>query len=507
MSNYYNDDEEPKTLYDLNKDKLPRYDMRDIQDNNIQKAAHENNAGGGRYYPLDDTGNANRFVDRYGDCFRYNVNDKCWMIFDGATWRKDNTQEIKRYADKLIDFLRYELRTMDTASDSSYTDGFYKNIKRLSNSSGKKAMLDEVVHLGKTAVGNNDFDKQPELLNCKNGVVNLKTGAITMHDRNLMMSKCTNIDVDMENEPKRWLKYLDEVFQGNKELIDYIQCAVGYSLTGYNIEQCMFQLSGYGGNGKSVFIDTLQAIMGDYAIVIDTATITAKKFNNAGSASPDKAKINGARLLCANEPDEGTRLDESFVKILVGGDMIVARNLFGNEFEFKPIGKLWVSTNYQLTIRGRDDGIWRRQRIIPFNRKFEEHEKDKMLTFKLAEEAPQILGWAVKGAIRWLNGKTAKLPAIIDDATRDYRTEMDIVAMFLKDNISITPNGREKAGDVYKAYVKWCRLGNEFQMSQSAFGKEMTKRYQKRLIAGYYYYMGFVLKENDHAYIFTKENM
>ena len=242
MSNYYNDDEEPKTLYDLNKDKLPRYDMRDIQDNNIQKAAHENNAGGGRYYPLDDTGNANRFVDRYGDCFRYNVNDKCWMIFDGATWRKDNTQEIKRYADKLIDFLRYELRTMDTASDSSYTDGFYKNIKRLSNSSGKKAMLDEVVHLGKTAVGNTDFDKQPDLLNCKNGVVNLKTGAITMHDRNLMMSKCTNIDVDMENEPKRWLKYLDEVFQGNKELIDYIQCAVGYSLTGYNIEQCMFRL-------------------------------------------------------------------------------------------------------------------------------------------------------------------------------------------------------------------------------------------------------------------------
>ncbi len=497
--------DEPRTIWD--EAKPIQYDKRaytEMEDNNIELAKKAK--GGKKNYPFDDTGNANRFVDRYGDEFRYNVDDRCWMIYDGNIWHKDTKQEIKQYADALIEHMRYDLRTMEVTDDNSYAGEYYRNIKRLSSSSGKDAMLKEVVHLNKVAVTNREFDRELDFINCKNGVVNLRTGEITEHDRTRMMSKSTRIDCDMFGEPKRWLKFLDEVFQGNREVIDYVQCIVGYSLTGYTVEQCMFQLCGNGSNGKSVFLNTIQSIMGDYAVSLRTETITAKQFSSSGNATPEIAKMNGARLICTNEPDEGARMNEGFLKGLVAGDSIVARNLYGSEFEFTPIGKLWITTNYKLTIRGTDKGIWRRQRLIPFKREFSGNEVDKYLSEKLMKEYPQILGWAVRGAIKYFRGEM-KTPAIVDDAVREYKVEMDVVASFLKDNIRITPNGREKAGDVYKAYAQWCKIGNEYKMSMSKFGTEMSKRYDKKQIAGYYYYIGFVLKCNDTSYIYDKEDV
>ena len=503
----YNDNDEPKTLYDEYREAHKTPTFTDVEDMRLkQQSDNVKSEGGEKYYPLDDTGNANRFIDRYGEEFRYNVNDKVWMIWNGVKWARDDTQQIRCYADKLIEYLRYKLRGMEKRDDNYMTE-FYKNIKRLSNTNGKDAMLKEVVHLGKTAVKNCDFDNDKELLNCENGVVDLRTGKMKPHSKEMMMSKSTGLNIDMENEPTRWVQYLNEVFQGDQQLIEYVQCALGYSLTGYNIEQCMFQLVGVGSNGKSVFIEVIQNILGDYSVEVDKDTLLAKSYNTGGNASPDIAKIDGARLLTANEPNDGDRINETLIKCLVGGDKIIARKLYGNQFEFKPMCKLWISTNYKLTIRGRDDGIWRRQRIIPFNRKFEGSEVDKFLPEKLKKEYPQILGWCVKGAMKWFKGAEMKAPVIIQDAVKEYRSEMDVVSSFLRDNVNIVPNGREKAGDVYRAYAQWCRLGNEFQMSQSKFGKIMAEKYPKKMIAGYAYYVGMVLKSNDHAYIFTRENL
>lgn len=496
--------DEPRTLWDEKKPTMvDKKAYTEMEDRQINEA---NEAKGGKYYPLDDTGNANRFVDRYGDDFRYDVDNKCWMLYDGTIWYRDTKQDIKKYADKLIEFLRFDLRNMEVTRDNSYAGECYKNIKRLSSSSGKDAMLKEVIHLNKVAVTAKDFDKELDVLNCANGVVNLRTGEIAAHDRSMMMSKSTHIECDMVGEPHRWLQFLEEVFQGNQEMIDYIQCVVGYSLTGYTVEQCMFQLCGNGSNGKSVFLNTIENIMGDYAVSLRTETICAKTFNSSGNATPEIAKMNGARLICTNEPDEGARMNEGFIKSLVAGDGIVARNLYGNEFEFTPTGKLWITTNYKLTIRGTDKGIWRRQRLVPFKREFTGSEVDKYLCEKLKAEYPQILGWAVRGAIRYFRGHL-KTPALVEDAVQEYRTEMDVVASFLKDNIRITPKGREKASDVYKAYANWCRIGNEYKMSMNKFGIEVGKRYEKKKIAGCVFYIGFVLINNDEAYIFDKEDM
>lgn len=506
MSNY--DNEEPKTMYDENKDKLKgKYDSSYIELQDYKINAVNETIRGIKKYPLDDTGNANRLVERYGSEFRYNVDDKCWMIYDDIAWRRDNKKYIKKLADRLIDYMYFELRKMDRGDgdSASYVNDFYRNIKRLSSSNGKDAMLKEAEHLGNIAITNNELDTQNDLLNCKNGVVDLKTGKMMPHDKELMMSKCTNIDVDMDNEPTRWIKFVTEVFGGDEKMVDYLQTIMGYTLTGSIKEQCMFQCCGDGANGKSVLLNVIYNIMGDYSLNAQIDSILDKGKNN-GNANPDIARMHGARFIRTNEPKEGVQMNEGLVKQLVGGDVITARKLYANEFEFTPVGKLWIATNHKLVICGTDNGIWRRQQLIMFKETFEGARADKELPDKLKEEYSQILGWAIKGAIRWYK-EGISIPPRVEDSSKEYRTEMDVVASFLKENVTITPNGKEKAGDVFKAYYQWAKLGNEQKISQTKFGREMAKRFKKKTIAGYAYYVGFVLKSNDHAYIFSKDNL
>lgn len=447
-------------------------------------------------YDLSDTGNAQRFVDNFGKNIRYNFDNKCWVYFNGKTWIKDTKQVVKTKVDVLIEQLKKEwLKNNDK--------DFFKNIMHLSNNSGKEAMLKEAMHLGNTPVVNADFDKHMYLLNCNNGVINLKNGELLAHNRDYMLSKNTNIDVDIVNEPTRWVKFLYEIFNNNEEMVNYIQEALGYTLTGDTREQCFFQCYGEGANGKSVFLDIVYEMLGDYAINSQVESILAK--NNGGSgASSEIARMAGARFVRTNEPNETARFNEGLVKQLVSGDITTARYLYGNEFEFKPVFKLWIATNYKIKVRGTDYGIWRRQRLVPFEVKFEGEKADKHLLEKLREELPQILGWCVKGAIKWLN-KGLETPNMILEANNQYKKEMDIIAQWSESNLIINPHCREKAGDVYKDYVSWAKLGNEYCMTNSKFGVELAKKFEKKNVGGYVYYIGIQLKKNDERYIFNKE--
>lgn len=453
-------------------------------------------------YDLNDTGNAMRFVDKFGTNIRYNFDNKVWVVFDGKTWVEDTKQIVKKQADIMINEMKIEAIQ---EPDKDIRKEKLNNVKHLSSNSGKEAMLKEAMHIGAIPSTNADYNTDNYLVNCFNGIVDLKTGKLIPHDKKYMISKNTHIECDLENEPKRWKQFLLEIFDGKQEMVDFIQTALGYTLTGDTKEQCFFQCYGEGANGKSVFFDIVYTIFGDYGLNSQIESFLAKANSQSGATS-EIARMNGARFIRTNEPNDNSRLNEGLVKQLVGGDITTARFLYGKEFEFKPVFKLWIATNYKLVVRGTDKGIWRRMKVIPFKVTFEGDKRDKNLTEKLLAEAPQILGWVVKGCLKW---QQEGLPATseIEKETSMYKQEMDIVLKFINDCIIESPNKREKASDVFKEYKTWAKSSNEWDgMTQAKFGIEMSKRFEKKNVNGYVYYLGVMLKKNDDSYIYERED-
>lgn len=453
-------------------------------------------------YDLNDTGNAQRFIDRFGSDIRYNFDNKTWVVYDGKTWIKDVKQLVKTKCDILIEEMKTELLK---EPDENKRKELARNIKHVSSNSGKEAMLKEAMHIGTMPTVNADYDKDEYLFNCFNGVIDLKTGRLLEHNKTFMLSKYSNTRVDLENEPTRWKQFLLEIFNNNQELVDYIQVALGYTLTGSTKEQCFFQCYGDGANGKSVFLDIIYKMLGDYALNAQVESILAKGNNNSG-ASSEIARMNGARFVRTNEPNEGARFNEGLVKQLVSGDVTTARFLYGAEFEFTPKFKLWIATNYKINVRGTDYGIWRRQRLVPFEVKFEGAKADKKLSEKLEQELPQILGWCVKGAVKWRESGLIT-PKQIEIANNEYKNEMDTIRTFMNDCTIENPQSREKASEVYKEYAEWAKNGHEYCMTQTKFGIEMAKKYIKKNVNGYVYYYGFMLKKNDERYIYENCNV
>ena len=454
-------------------------------------------------YELNDTGNAERFVKQFGSGIRYNHDNRRWMYWDGQRWANDGSQIVRSKADVMIADMRGEILRVQDRNERA---AMLRNVDRLSSYKGKDAMLKEAEHMPGVSVRNSDFDAEDWFINTRSGVVDLRDCSVTQSDRSRMMSKMTGCPVDFSREPARWLLFLSEIFPGSPELIDYIQKAVGYTLTGFTKEQCFFQCYGDGANGKSVFLDVLYEMLGSYASNAQIDALLAQSNVNAGGASSQIARMDGARFIRTNEPNDGSRLNEGLVKQLVSGDTITARFLYGNEFEFRPKGKIWIATNYRLNIRGMDAGIWRRMRLIPFNAKFEGKEADKDLGEKLRRELPQILAWAIKGARKWYE-EGLPTPKEIASANDEYKRDMDILGRFVDERLEVGPNLRTSADKVFRAYVAWAKECNEWVMSRTKFGTEMRKRFEKALIGGKTYYAGCALQCERKGYVYEKVDM
>lgn len=452
-------------------------------------------------YDYSDTGNAERFIDTYGEKLRYNFDNKCWVIWDGKTWTRDTEQQVKKLADDMI--VKMKKEAFDEP-DTEKANEIWKNVKRLSSSTGKEAMIKEAQHIGDTPTVNSDYDRDIYLLNCENGVVDLRTSEILPHDRKYMMSKNTHVCVDFNAIPKDWLKALDDIFLHDRDVVDFVHKAIGYTLTGDTKEQCFFQCWGNGSNGKSVFFNTLYRILGDYSLNSQVDSILTRG-SASGNASPDIARMDGRRFVRTNEPNENARFNEGLVKQLTGGDIVTARFLYGSDFEFRPVFKLWIACNYKIVVRGTDKGIWRRMRLIPFEATFEGKSDDKGLEERIAKnELGAILAWAVRGCIKWQK-EGLGMPETIKVATNEYRDEMDIVESFIKECVRKKKGAREKAGDVFMAYKEWAKRGNEWVMTQSKFGVEMAKKFEKKNMSGYVYYLGMQLRNEKSEYVFTRE--
>lgn len=437
----------------------------------------------------DDTGNADRFIDHFGDLARFSFIDKKWFYYNGSYWDLDLTGNVRSMVDAMVEMMKSEpVNAFGDLDLEEVEKEFGKHIKRSRSSTGKKAVVEELKH--RLTVLPNDFDKDTMLMNTENGYVDLANGVLHEHDISKMFSQQANTEFTEKIDAPEWEQFLEDIFASDFELINYIQKAVGYSLTGSTREQAMFILHGNGRNGKSLFLETISDILGTYAKTMQANSIMVKQTNGVNT---DIARLKGARLVTSSEPNEGFRLDEGLLKQLTGGDKVTARKLYGDEFEFNPQFKLWLATNHKPIVRGTDDGIWRRLILVPFNVQIPDHKVDKDLKYKLQREASGILNWAVDGCLKWQR-EGLKVPSIIENASKGYRNEMDVLEGFIADCLSVGSGYTLPASIAYKAYKGWATDNNQYLMNSTKFGRELSMKYPKKRINTGIVYEGLQVK-------------
>ena len=443
-----------------------------------------------RYYTYDDTGNALRFRDANAGLIHYNHVDGCWIYWDGVRWASDENGEIKRRADKMLADMAKDLKEMQ--DDPAY-NAYKKHLSRSRSHRGKEGFIAEARHLEGVPVLPSEMDRAGNAFNVRNCLISLKTGKTAEHDKKYMISKLAPVTYDENARCPRWDRFIEEVTCGDKSLQLYLQRMIGYCMTAYTKEQCMFFLYGNGSNGKSVFVDTIAYMLGEYAASCQPETVMMRDRNN--TARGDLARLKGARMVVTSEPNDGCRLDEGIVKQMTGGteNKLTARFLYGREFEFSPEFKIVMSTNYKPVIKGTDNGIWRRVRLIPFTAEFTKENRDPQLTEKLRRELPGILNWAIAGAVGWC--KEGLPPcAIIDEAGQEYRSEMDRVQQFLDDCTERSDSGSTQASTLYKCYRAWCsEQGDRFPISSNKFCSELKRRYKSRKTSAFNEYLGICI--------------
>ena len=445
-----------------------------------------------KYYTYDDTGNALRFRDANAGLIHYSHVDGCWIYWDGVRWASDENGEIKRRADKMLADMAKDLKEMQ--DDPAY-NAYKKHLSRSRSHRGKEGFIAEARHLEGVPVLPSEMDRAGNAFNVRNCLISLKTGKTAEHDKKYMISKLAPVTYDENAKCPRWDRFIEEITCGDKSLQLYLQRMIGYCMTAYTKEQCMFFLYGNGSNGKSVFVDTIAYMLGEYAASCQPETVMMRDRNN--TARGDLARLKGARMVVTSEPNDGCRLDEGIVKQMTGGteNKLTARFLYGREFEFSPEFKIVMSTNYKPVIKGTDNGIWRRVRLIPFTAEFTKENRDPQLTEKLRRELPGILNWAIAGAVGWC--KEGLPPcAIIDEAGQEYRSEMDRVQQFLDDCTTRSESSSTQASTLYKCYKAWCsEQGDRFPVGSTKFFMELKRRFKSRKTEAYNEYVG--IKIND----------
>jgi len=417
-----------------------------------------------------DLGNAELFADRWGEgsCF---VTGSGWLIYDGRRWAVDSQRQIMRLA---IQVVREEI-----------TDPQWQ--KKCQARSRLNAMLKLAEVLLPASIS--DFDNDPWLFNCKSGTINLQTGKLLPHNPSHRITRLAAVKYDPDASYADWSKFVSEAMGGDQAVIDYVQRAVGYSLTGITNEQCLFFCLGRGRNGKSVFIEAVQAMMGEYGLNSTTQTVMKK----SGGIPNDVARLRGARFVALNETGEGQQFDEPLLKDLTGGDTMTAKFLYKEFFDFTPQCKLWIRGNHLPILVGTDEGIWRRLRIIPFSVQIPDSQCDPDLLDKLRANLPGILRWAIEGCMKWQASGLAAPPTVID-AVSEYRQDSDPVRRFLDECCVLDPDAVVPATALYQAYRVWATQAGEIKLSQFKFGRSLSSRgFERRKISIKVYY-GLALK-------------
>jgi len=412
-----------------------------------------------------DMGNADRFDHLYGDRYFYVHDWRAFVVWTGKRWEIDRRGEMGRLAERTV---REVLRE---AADTDDTDK-RKLLMKHANSSQAQQRIKGFLELLKNrrTASPDDFDRDPMLFNCANGILDLKTGTLRGHDPADLITKLSPVAFDPNAKAPTWNRTVSRALPGYT-LRKFVQRALGHSLTGDNSEQALFVAHGVGANSKTTLLEAAMDCMGDYAKISAEDVLVDK----AGGHPTDVADLAGSRLVVASEVKEGAKLDEPKIKRMTGDRTLKARRMREDFWEFPKTFKIFMPVNHRPTIEGTDHGIWRRIKLIPFSVTIPKAEQDPRLPEKLRNELPGILAWLVRGCLRWQREGLGE-PAEVTAATTAYKDDMDTLAAFLSDRCFIEPGASEGATDLFDAYKDWCADANETAGTQKVFGGKLGER-------------------------------
>ena len=398
-------------------------------------------------HPPTDLGAAEHLVIRHGDDMRY-VAELGWHAWDRTRWSgQHGVHLVNRMAAELT---RHMGQVLVTAPDS--TD--FKPFRSYWNVAGNR--IDRIVHRAadhpNILTGPEAFDSDTMLFNCRSGTLDFNTLSHRAHRRSDLITKMSPIKYDATAKCVRFREFLAQIFEPHPDIINYIQKAIGYSMTGVIREHALFICYGPSAqNGKTTLLETFRNIMGDYG-----ATTNAANFMQGKAGRFDSADIVGARFVEASEIDKTDQLSISLIKRITGGDKIRVEKKFKDSFEYQPQCKVFIRTNRLPQIKdGSDKGIWVRMKVIPFDVHFTDEAKDPLLPEKLKREYEGIFAWMIEGAFRYMSEGLGEPPQVIKQALQDYAEDSNPFQRFMREECEFETTARAEKKSFYVRYVKW----------------------------------------------------
>ena len=470
--------------------------------------------------PRNDTGNADRFVRRRGHDFLW-IKDAGWYGWDGKRWDSPlNTGELAAQlaAQEVAASIRFEADALDIETDAMERerkaamrdgrevegqDAFDERMAKHAETaqkhrgfgigSGNAGKLAAMLELAapKLARDQDELDADPFLVNVQNFTLELgppggdeAPTAIKPRpfDRRDLMTRICEVAYDAALEPKdrpHWEAALARFLPKQQiGVADFMQRLFGYALTGSTEEQAIAIFLGEGNNGKSTFIDLVAWLMGDYAMSLPVESLMGGNRKSGGEATPDLARLPGARLVRSPEPPQGAVFDDGVIKRLTSNAAIPVRHLNHGFFDLTPSFKVMVECNRRPQVRTEDQGLWRRIHVIPFGVEIETDAIDKSYVKRLLRpEGSAILNWLLEGYRAWREQGLAAPPEIVA-ATSDYRAESDWLGNFLHACCEITGKGGDElsGAGLWWVYEKWCEREAQEPRTRKAFGAKMAQR-------------------------------
>ena len=473
-------------------------------------------------YTDNDEGLAKRFLDIFRIKVRYCVEEKQWYIFDNVCWKPDLSDQVVLLARKAL-HASYTKEIERLSAENAHLH--YKEIQKCHKQLERAGNLNTLTRCLAMAallvpISAAEFDADPYQFHAKNGSLNLVdfTG-YSYHESDLLFTKVAGAEIEIGNDMiarpdgyptampycPNWNKFVRQCCMNDHKLLHYLQKAAGYSvLCGDIAEQKVFCLVGEGRNGKSLFINTLARIAGDYAAKIESSILCTNRFGDKDSeTSKELYRIKGSRFVYSNEFSRSSTLNQNFVKAITDGGKISCRPLYGSAIEYTPTYKLWFSTNHMPNLNAMDEGIRRRVVVIPFRNRLTEEQIDRHLAKKFEEELPGILSWLIQGYI-YYQKEGLHVPPVVQEATSGYFIEQDVFKVFVDESYTIDPNGKLYAKNVYPDYRSWCEHNGEKPVSNIALGKELQRLGVDKHKDMHGVYYGLVLSHDNSDHTMTK---
>lgn len=416
--------------------------------------------------PKTELGYARRLVHVYGDRLRYVPAWRRWLVWDGQRWAQDGTGQTARWMKSIA---RRVTSDALAEEDEKKRQAAISLARRGESSAGVAGALTLAGTEDGIVVTPDDLDADPFLLNCRNGVLDLRTGELGPHDPGLLLTKMTGAAYDPGAPGAEFVKFLERV-QPDQAMRSFLARLLGHALEGRVVSHLLPIFHGAGANGKSTLLEAVAAALGDYAGPADPELLTARTFDAHPTGVAD---LCGLRLAILHESDAGRRLAEGTVKRLTGGDRIKARRMREDFWSFKPSHTFVMASNHKPIVTGQDEGIWRRLRLVPWDVVIPPEERDEELAHKLALELDAVLAWLAAGYADWHEHGLSD-PEQVIKATSSFRAESDALSRFIE--ARCMAHGSAGSTELFKAWESWCASEGEEPGTQKAFSTALENK-------------------------------